>query len=260
MNAEIFDEVLATIENDDIRDFAKRGISKIDEWFWDAPAASSGLHHPRTSLGEGGLSRHTVSVVRFLNYILEPESINSQFTSRERDLMRVAALFHDAKKSGDQKDYEVDKHTKFEHPILAAEFVKSIGGLPNDELNLCCNIIKSHMGQFNTSKRSDVVLPKPKNKYEILVHICDYISSRKDIEVRTDMIPEYKDEETMKRMPEEPAVKLPTIDDYKLTFGKHAGKTIPEIYAEDPSYIRWAKDNMTKEPARSLLKEFKIEN
>ena len=254
----IFDEVLATIENDDIREFAKRGIEKIDPWFWIAPAASSGKHHPKTSLGEGGLARHSISVVRFLNYILEPESIRSQFTSRERDIMRVAALFHDTKKSGDQKDYEVNKQTKFEHPLLAANFVKSIGGLPEEETDLCCQIIKSHMGEWNTNKHSDVVLPKPDSKFEILVHICDYISSRRDIEVRTDMIPEYKDTETMKRMPEESAVKLPTIDNYKFDFGKHAGKTIPEIYAVDPGYIIWAKSNMEKEPARSLLKEFEI--
>ena len=256
---EIFDEILATIENDDIREFAKNGIEKIDPWFWTAPAASSGKHHPRTSLGEGGLARHTISVVRILNYILEPESIQSQFTSRERDLMRVAALFHDSKKSGNQSDYEMNKQTKFEHPILAGSFVKSLDGLSNEEKGLCSEIIDCHMGQWNTSSKSNVVLPKPRDKFEILVHICDYISSRRDIEVRTDMIPEYKDEETMKRMPKEAVAKLPTLEDYKLDFGKHAGKTIPEIFEVDPGYIRWAKDNMTKEPAKSLLKEFKIE-
>ena len=72
------------------------------------------------------------------------------------------------------------------------------------------------------------------------------------------MIPEYKDAETMKRMPEESAVKLLTIDNYKFDFGKHAGKTIPEIYAVDPGYIIWAKSNMEKEPARSLLKDFEV--
>lgn len=256
---EIFDEILATIENDDIREFARKGIEKIDPWFWTAPAASSGKHHPRTSLGEGGLARHTISVVRILNYILEPESIQSQFTSRERDLMRVAALFHDAKKSGNQSDYEMNKQTKFEHPILAGSFVKSLDGLSNEEKEFCAGIIYCHMGQWNTSSKSDVVLPKPRDKFEILVHICDYISSRRDIEVRTDMIPEYKDEKTMNRMPKEAVAKLPTLEDYKLDFGKHAGKTIPEIFEIDPGYIRWAKDNMTKEPAKSLLKEFKIE-
>lgn len=254
---EIFDEVLATIENDDIREFTKNAIDKIDNWFYVAPAASSGRHHPRTSLGEGGLARHSVSVVRFLNYILEPETIHDQFTSRERDLMRVAALFHDTKKSGNQEDYELNPQTRFEHPLLAADFIRSMSGLPKNELDFCADIISTHMGQFNTSKRSEIILPKPQDKYQILVHLCDYISSRRDVEVRTDMIPEYKDPSTMERMPKESAVELPTVDTYKLDFGKHAGKTIPEIHKEDRGWLYWAKNNVTREPFATLIKEFK---
>lgn len=257
---EVFDEAIATFENDDIRKFASKCTEKVDPWFWIAPAASSGMHHPVTSLGEGGLSRHVVSVVRFLNYILEPESINCQFNSRERDLMRLAALFHDIKKSGNQEDYEKNKSTKFDHPLLAAEFIRSMndGDLPEDEIELCAKIIETHMGQFNTSAKSSITLPKPENKYQILVHVCDYISSRKDIEVRTDMLPEYKDEATMNRMPKEAVSKLPTVDTYTFDFGKHLGKTIPEIAEVDPGYIRWAKENMTREPARTLLKNFSL--
>lgn len=253
---EIFDEVLATIENDDIREFAKMVIDKIDPWFWIAPAASSGRHHPRTSLGEGGLARHSVSVVRFLNYILEPETIHDQFTSRERDLMRIAALFHDTKKSGNQEDYELNPQTKFNHPLLAADFIRNMNGLPKNELDFCADIISTHMGQFNTSKRSSVVLPKPENKYQILVHVCDYISSRRDVEVRTDMIPEYKDTETMERMPKESSAELPTVDNYRLDFGKHSGKTIQEIYDVDRGWLHWARGNVDREPFATLIKEF----
>ena len=257
---EIFHEILATIENDDIRQFAKKCIDKIDPWFWIAPAASSGKYHPRTSLGDGGLSRHTISVVRLLNYMLEIESINSQFTSRERDLMRVAAMMHDTKKSGSQEDYEVNKQTKFEHPLLAAEFIRNMGILPKNELDFCADIIATHMGQFNTSKRSNIVLPKPENKFQILVHLCDYISSRKDVEIRTDMIPEYKDSIFMDRMPKKSSAEIPTVDNYKLDFGKHSGKTIQEVYESDRGWLRWARDNITREPFATLIKEFKPKN
>lgn len=259
---EMFDEILATIENDDLRYFAAKCVNRIDPWFWIAPAASSGKFHPRTSLGDGGLMRHTISVVRFLNYILEVESIRSQFTSRERDIMRIAAMMHDSKKSGNQEDYERNKQTKFEHPILAANFVNSIGDglIPEEELKLCSDIISTHMGQFNTSKRSDVVLPKPENKYEILVHMCDYISSRKDIEVRTDMIPEYKDADVMEKMPKESSAELPTVDNYKLDFGKYSGKTFQEVYDENKGWLRWARDNVSREPFATLIKEFKPKN
>lgn len=39
--------------------------------------------------------------------------------------------------------------------------------------------------------------------------------------------------------------------DYKLTFGKHAGKTLQEIYVTNQDYLIWLKDNSTD----SLVKE-----
>jgi hypothetical protein len=38
------------------------------------------------------------------------------------------------------------------------------------------------MGQWNTDKRSSVVLPKPKTVIEKLVHLADYLASRKSLE------------------------------------------------------------------------------
>ena len=48
-------------------------------------------------------------------------------------------------------------------------------------------------------------------------------------------------------------VELPDIDTYVITFGKHSGKTLPQIVEVDPGYISWAKENMTREPVRTLL-------
>ena len=242
----IFDEILNTFENDDIKEFAiNKCLPTIPDWFWIAPAASSGRHHPKTSLGEGGLARHTVSLCRILNYMLEVESIRDQFTSRGRDILRLAGLFHDTRKSGTQEDYEKNKQTKFDHPLQAAAVMKSLSGIPDDEINLCADIIASHMGQFNTDKRyPNIVLPKPQNKYQIIVHLADYICSRKDVEIQVEDPPEYKKDP-------EPT---PDINTWKFTFGKYSGKTIPEVAAMDPGYIKWAKSNMEKEPARTLLK------
>lgn len=248
---EMFDEVLDSFENEDIRKFMEeKCIPTIPDWFWVAPAASSGRFHPRTSLGEGGLARHTVSLCRFLNYMLEVELIRNQFTSRERDLLRVAGLMHDTRKSGSQEDYEQNKMTKFDHPLLAARVVADLDGLPREEILLVAKTIAAHMGQFNTSNKAPgITLPKPANKYELIVHLADYISSRKDVDMRFDMMPEYKEVE---------ATAPPDINTWRFTFGKHAGKTIPEILKEDPQYIRWAKENMTKEPAKTLLGGLKL--
>ena len=224
----------------------------IEPWFWEAPAASSGMHHPKTSLGEGGLARHTVALSRILNYMLEVESIAKHFTSRERDLLRVAGMMHDTRKSGTQEDYEKNRHTKFDHPLQAAEVIRGLDGLPKNEIELIAHVIESHMGQFNTHKNyPNIILPKPEDKYQIIVHLADYICSRKDVEVQVGSAPEYKKEKKDTTPPD--------INTWRFDFGKHNGKTIPEVYEIDRGYIRWAKSNMEKEPARSLLSVFNPE-
>ena len=57
-------------------------------------------------------------------------------------------------------------------------------------------------------------------------------------------------------MPEQPIVELPNINEYQLTFGKHTGKTIPEIAEVDRGWLHWAKENIAREPVASLIKQY----
>jgi len=242
----LFDDVLETFENDDVKNFAQKVINAAPEYWHHVGASSTGKYHPAYSLGDGGLVRHTIAVVRFLNHMFAVESIANQFTSRERDLLRVAAIAHDSKKSGDQEDYEKSKWTKFDHPLRAAKFVESIEdkNITDKDKAFCMHAIESHMGAFNTDKRyPDIVLPKPEDKYQIILHLADYLASRKDIEMKFD------EKEFPMPQPE-------NVNDWKFTFGKHKGKTIPEVDEIDHQYIEWATENMDREPAKTLLKEF----
>lgn len=239
-NAKIFESLLDTFENKDIKQFAERCIDTIPDYFWHVGASSTGKYHPSYALGELGLARHTCALVRFLNHMLSIDCIKNDFTSRERDLMRVAGIMHDSMKSGTDEDYSRSKYTKFEHPILAANKIRKISGLPDDEIGLIATTIESHMGQWATDKRSKTVLPTPQNKYQKLVHLADYLASRKDIEVLFD--DEFRKKE-----------EIPDINTYIIPFGKYKGKTLPEIKETDPGYIIWAKENMTKEPVKTLL-------
>jgi len=239
-----FKEILKTFENKDIEKFAEECLKNAPLYWHEVAASSTGKYHPQYALGQGGLVRHTIALVRILNHMLAVESFAKQFTSRERDLLRVAGIAHDMMKSGTQEDYEKNKYTKFDHPILAANMIREMEGLPKEEIELIAHAIESHMGEWNTDKRSpDVVLPKPTDKYQIVLHLADYLASRKDIEIQFDNVEEVK---------EEP---LPDINTWKFDFGKYAGKTIPEVKAENPGYIHWAKENMRKEPARTLLQQ-----
>lgn len=250
---EIFDCILETFENEDIKQFAKNVIDAAPPYFFLVPASSSLRYHPQYACETPlGLAKHTVALVKLLNHMFGVESIAQNFTSRERDLLRVSGIAHDMMKSGTQEEYEHNKYTKFDHPLRAAEMIKHIDGIPEVERNFCAHVIESHMGAFNTDKRHpDVILPKPTDKYQIILHLADYLASRKDIEIKFD------DVAIPATTP--PAEQLPDIENWHFPFGKHFGQTIPEVYALDPGYIRWAKENMEKEPAKSLLKNFNID-
>ena len=241
----VFNEIYKSFENEDITLFAKKCVENAPDYWHHVPASSTGKYHPDYALGDGGLVRHTIALVKILNYLFEVESIANQFTSRERDLLRVAGLAHDMYKSGTQEEYENSKWTRFDHPLIAARNIQKIDGLSKDEKIFIGYAIASHMGAWNKDKRNpDIILPKPENKYQIILHLADYLASRKGIDIK------FEDTETIK-----PEQEVPDINSWKFPYGKHKGQTIPEVLALDPGYIHWAKENMDKEPAKTLLKQ-----
>ena len=60
--------------------------------------------------------------------------------------------------------------------------------LNDEELNLMTRVISSHMGIWNKDFNDNEVLPVPKDKYERFVHLCDYLSSKKFLNVDFDGI------------------------------------------------------------------------
>lgn len=181
-----FEEVLNTLENADMRTMAEKLIFTIPPYFYEVPASSTGKYHPSYALGEGGLYRHTLAVVRFVNHFFEIDCFKNRWDSRGRDIMRIAAMMHDTFKSGSQEDYQRNKYTKHEHPLLAAQNVLrylGCGIIPDDEIQAIASAISTHMGQFTTSPRSDITLPEPKDKTQQMLHLADYLASRKDIEI-----------------------------------------------------------------------------
>ena len=187
--------------------------------------------------------RHQIAVVRFLNFFFELEQYNTMFTSREMDLMRVAGLVHDGRKSGEQSDYERSKFTKFDHPIRMANVIRSFDGkhLNHDELEFIAHCIESHMGQWNTDRKSSVVLDKPKDGYQFFVHLADYLASRKSLTIDFEGYVQ-------------PKVELPEVNEYVVNFGKHSGTKLVDLWKDKRDYCLWLKENVHREPLTSLIK------
>lgn len=236
--------ILATIVNEDIRDFANVLVDGLPNYIWEVGASSTGKYHPAYSLGVGGLMRHQIAVVRFLNYFFELEQYNTKFTSREQDLMRVAGLVHDGRKSGEQTDYEHSKFTKFDHPIQMANVIRSYDGqyLNHDELEFIAHCIESHMGQWSTDRKSSVVLPKPMDECQQFVHLADYLASRKDLTMAFDNA-------------ETPKPASTNIDNYVVSFGKYKGTKLVDLYNQDRSYCMWLKENSYQREVVEMIKQ-----
>ena len=244
-NKTFFNSILDTFENEDIKEFADKCLDTIPDYFWRVVASSSGKYHPDYTLGDHGLARHTLALCRIMNHMFSVDCVKNQYTSRERDLLRIAGLMHDTRKSGSQEEYDKSKWTKFNHPLLAADEIAKVWNdyegrtMTIEEAKIIKHAIESHMGQWNTDKRNpDIVLPTPQDKYQIMIHVCDYLASRKDIEVKFDIV-ESK----------------PNINTWILPFGKYKGMTLTEVQAENPGYIEWARDNIFSEPFKTLVSQ-----
>ena len=108
-----------------------------------------------------------------------------KFPESTKDLIIFALLLHDSVKKGEEES----KYTLFDHPIVAGDFIKKYKDelkLTKEDLEFVCNAIASHMGRFNTSDYSNVILPLPKTPEEKFVHMCDYLASRKVINIKFD--------------------------------------------------------------------------
>lgn len=182
---DVFNKEYSYIKDPKLVGDVKYLVSMLPDYFFEVPASSTGKYHPKYALGDGGLVRHTKSAVRMAYELLSNPIIGGKYTLHEKDLMIIALILHDGLKSGKEKS----QYTKVEHPLLAAEFIKdNMDNLEMDDedIEFICEVISSHMGAWNKDFDGNEVLPVPRTKYQSFVHMCDYLASRKFINVEFD--------------------------------------------------------------------------
>lgn len=174
------------IKDETFREDIETILSKLPDYFYEIPASSSGKYHPKYTLGEGGLLRHTKAAVKIAYDLLQLDMFNI-FDDFQKDLILGSLMIHDGLKYG----YDYDITSYFKHPLYMAEFVTEL--LMKKELKssdekivLLAHTVSTHMGQWNTNKYSVDVLPLPNNDVDRFVHMCDYLASRKYLEVPFD--------------------------------------------------------------------------
>lgn len=180
---EHFNKELNYIKNKNIKESCKTMINLLPDYFFTIPASSTGKYHPEFTLGDGGLIRHVKAAVKIAKDLLDNPCIGDKYTDDEKDLMIMTLILHDGLKSG----LEHNKYTQFNHPTLIKNYIlenKDKLKLTDKEINFVCKAIESHMGPWNTNSYTNDVLPIPKTKYESFVHMCDYLASRKYLNIK----------------------------------------------------------------------------
>lgn len=184
----VFEKEIAWIQSDDIRQFIRKAVMELPDYFFVVAASSTGKYHPSYALGDGGLVRHTKAAVAIAKDLLGLEMYR-KFTQRQRDMIIGCLILHDGLKHG----LLGGKYTVATHPTLMASWLQDTMKIEEQLPSECCaamlSAISSHMGEFNTDYRThEEILPKPVTQMDKFVHQCDYLASRKYLEVNFDAI------------------------------------------------------------------------
>ena len=180
---DFFKTELNYIQDSRLRESAKKIIAALPDYFFTIPASSTGKYHPKYALGKGGLVRHTKVAVKIANELLyNNNTIGNDFEDLEKDIILIALMIHDGLKSG----LTENKYTAFDHPLLMSSLIKENYqdfDLTKEESILMSSILETHMGEWTRDYKGNEVLTKPITKYQKFGHMCDFLASRKFINV-----------------------------------------------------------------------------
>lgn len=181
-----FQKEIRYIQNLEYVEAYKKLINLLPDYFFEEAASSTGKYHPKFSLGKGGLLRHTKVAVRIAYELLSDSCIGDKYTSREKDLFILALTMHDGVKHGIPKE----NYTRADHPLLVSKLIrdhKAELNMKEEDIQFICDVIETHMGPWNTHPYTkEEILPIPKDKYQNFVHMCDYLASRRFLNVEFD--------------------------------------------------------------------------
>lgn len=182
MKSEVFNTEIKYIKDSRLKDNLVTLLNLLPDYFYEVPASSTGKYHPSFSLGDGGLVRHVKVATKIAIELFNNEALQN-FNDKEKDLLLMSIILHDGLKSGLIKS----EYSKANHPVLMANFIKDNKDkltLEKDELELITSCIETHMGPWTKDYEGNEILRKPTSKYERFVHMCDYLSSRKFLDVK----------------------------------------------------------------------------
>lgn len=177
MKSDILNNELDYINIPDIKEWTKKTLNNVPNYFWIAKASSSGRWHPECTNKEGGLIVHVKRVVYLANRLCEGWGI----TSVDRDIVISACILHDIAKVPSTKfmhlyGMNVTDEDFTNHPLNAYKyFVWN----DNSYIYRIKKAIELHMGLWTPDK-----IKKPLYEYsliELAVYTCDFMATTKTL-------------------------------------------------------------------------------
>ena len=245
----MFQPLLDKFETDEMRLYCADMIKLIPDYIFDMPSSTSGKYHNKTQCQPHGQVYHIIMFAEILNYLLALKCNKEKFKSEvQRDAMRCLPYLHDSMKCG----LNGSAYTIHEHPMLAGQWIRETHvehDIDDKVKEAIARMAERHSGEWTTSKKSKVVLPEPENEMERLIHMCDILSSRNNIDMQP---PEY-----LKDIFEDINTPLEFDENYTLTFGKYSGQRLVDVNRFAPDYILWCEENLHKPDVIKMIKAMK---
>lgn len=180
-----FKNQINNIVDNNIKQAVFEMLKYAPKYFWNTPASTTGKYHPLWALGKHGLQKH----VAFAMYVTQELSRTYNLSQKETDISLAAIAMHDTLKYGVKKDIDYDYFLV--HPYIVRSYYSDFKKRPelkkylqplidNGEFNSIMKCVEKHMGSIVNGDWNPMMLV-PENNMEIVVHLADFISSRKEI-------------------------------------------------------------------------------
>lgn len=244
---EIFNLLTTHFELPTFKEYFLEMCDQIPDYIMTMPSSTSGKYHNATQCQEHGQLYHIFMFQSILEHLLRLKGNKKRFdTPEERDVMRCVPAFHDAIKCGTGGS----QYTVQDHPLLAAQWVlntKVEHDLPTEYKNMIADMCEAHSGEWNKDRSGKVIMSEPRNPREFLIHECDILASRADLDWI--ISPELK-AALGGVVPQEP-----NLDDFTIPMGKYRGRKLVEVFLLDPDYVRWMRDNIDRQPLKAMVEK-----
>lgn len=179
------------IKDEYIKEWTKKTLENVPDYFWEAWASSTGKYHPVCVNRKKGLLIHVKRAVYFANRLCE----GMGFNDLERDIVLSSVILHDIAKVPSPKENPKITYADYEnHPINAEKYFAPVELLKaNDDhddtfaeekYEEIRNCIRNHMGRWSPNS-----IKKPYEQYsklELIVFQSDYLAAWKEIETIKD--------------------------------------------------------------------------